>query len=352
MKKIWALFFLAMVFVAGCINNETAKLESVANNVAETNIVQSQNDKRILIVYFSRYGNTQYTGDIDASTSASIVTTSQEKYGTTEFLAKLIQQNVGGDMYLIQTQEEYPEDFKTLVVQNHEELNDDYFPALKDSNLKIEDYDIVYLGYPIWATEAPRAVFSFLKQYDLSGKKIVLFCTHDGYGSGSSYEDIQKAVPNGEFLGELDVEAQDVPFAQNMVQEWLKKINMMPEKTEEVAININASGRQMTGVLYDTALAKEIKESFPLTVSMVGFGGREYYGKIEQVPVNAGKGQLNFKNGDITYCKTNNTLAIFYAQTDRPNLTMEVIPIGKVTSDLSVFDELPSNVDITFSLSK
>lgn len=352
MKKIWVLFFLVMIFVAGCINNETAKSESVVNNTTQTNMAQSQNDKRILIAYFSRYGNTQYAEDVDASTSASIVATSQEKYGTTEFLARLIQQNVGGDMYLIQTEKEYPEDFQTLVIQNHGEMNDDYYPALKDSNLKMEDYDIVYLGYPIWATEAPQAVFSFLKQYDLSGKKIVLFCTHDGYGSGSSYEDIKRAVPKGEFLGELDVEAQDVPFAQNMVQEWLKNINMLPAKTEGVAININAGGKQMTGVLYDTALAEEIKNTFPLTVYMVGFCGREYYGKIEQVPVNADKGQLNFKNGDITYCKANNTLAIFYAQTDRPNLTMEVIPIGKVTSDLSVFNELPSNVEITFALSK
>ena len=61
---------------------------------------------------------------------------------------------------------------------------------------------------------------------------------------------------------------------------------------------------------------------------------------------------MNFENGDITYCPTNNTLAIFYAQTSRPNLTMEVIPIGKVTSDLSVFDTLGSRENVTFSIEK
>jgi hypothetical protein len=63
-----------------------------------------------------------------------------------------------------------------------------------------------------------------------------------------------------------------------------------------------------------------------------------------------GSGQLRFDNGDITYCPSNNTAAIFYAQTDRPDLTMEVYPIGKVTSDLSVFPNLPSRVDITFEV--
>ena len=71
---------------------------------------------------------------------------------------------------------------------------------------------------------------------------------------------------------------------------------------------------------------------------------------MPSVPKNSDDGQLNFENGDITYCPTNNTLAIFYAQTSRPNLTMEVIPIGKVTSDLSVFDTLGSRENITFSI--
>lgn len=348
MKKIWILLLLVVVALAGCGSDEPAKSQAAADDISVVAPEKPSSGGRVLIAYFSRYGNTQYSGDVDASTSASVVATQQGKYGTTEFVARLIQQNVGGDMYLIQTEEKYPEDFQTLVVQNHEEMDDDYFPALKEDNLNMDDYDIVYLGYPVWATDAPQAIFSFLRRHDLSGKKIALFCTHDGYGSGSSYDDIKRAVPNGEFTGELDIEAQDVPFAQGAVQEWLKKINTA--QSEGVPININVDGRQLIGVLYDTALAEEIKNSFPLTVSMTGFGGREYYGRIEQVPVNAGKGQLNFQNGDITYCKTNNTVAIFYAQTDRPDLTMEVIPIGRVTSDLSVFDELPQDVDITFSL--
>lgn len=63
-------------------------------------------------------------------------------------------------------------------------------------------------------------------------------------------------------------------------------------------------------------------------------------------------GQLHFENGDITYCSTNNTMAIFYAQTENPDLSMEVIPIGRITSDLSVFDDLLGSVDVTFSFAE
>ncbi len=81
---------------------------------------------------------------------------------------------------------------------------------------------------------------------------------------------------------------------------------------------------------------------------MYGFGGREYYGGIDGTPQNTDGGQLYFNDGDITYCAENNTMAIFYSQTDNPDLTMKVIPVGKVTSDLSVFDTLDSSVDIVF----
>jgi hypothetical protein len=83
---------------------------------------------------------------------------------------------------------------------------------------------------------------------------------------------------------------------------------------------------------------------------MSNYGGREVYGSIDQRLTVEGSGQLRFDDGDITYCPSNNTAAIFYAQTDRPDLTMEVYPIGKVTSDLSVFPDLPSRVDITFEV--
>lgn len=122
--------------------------------------------------------------------------------------------------------------------------------------------------------------------------------------------------------------------------------------SEEVKIKVNVGNYELDGVIYDTELAQEVLNNFPLTVSMYGWGGREYYGSIPFVPKKAEGGQYHFNNGDITYCKQNNSLAIFYAQTERPNLSMRVIPIGRVTSDLSVFDKLKSTENISFSVEK
>ena len=60
----------------------------------------------------------------------------------------------------------------------------------------------------------------------------------------------------------------------------------------------------------------------------------------------------DFENGDITYCEAHHNMAIFYAQTDNPVLSVDVIPIGRVTSDLSVFENLDSREEVTFSLAE
>lgn len=88
----------------------------------------------------------------------------------------------------------------------------------------------------------------------------------------------------------------------------------------------------------------------PLSVSMWNYGGRELYGGLSGDIAPVSQGQLFFSDGDITYCDQNNTVAIFYAQSSRPNLTMEVIPMGRVTSDLNILVELDEDAEITFSL--
>ena len=315
-----------------------------------------ENNSNILIVYFSRWGNTEYPDDVDATTSASIVVDENGRYGTTEYVANLIQQTVGGDIHLIETVTPYTEDFDELRDVNHSEMAEDYLPALVESNLDISGYDTVFIGYPVWATAVPQAVLSFLNEYDLSGKTVIPFCTHDGYGAGSSYNTIREASHAAESLEGLAIEAKDVPAAENTVAAWLERIVITGEsagtENTETAITITIGDIVLDGVIYDTALAQEIKEYFPLTISMSGFGGREYYGGVDFYPAeeNLVGGGNTFNNGDITYCEAHHNMAIFYAQTDNPVLSVDVIPIGRVTSDLSIFENLDSREEITFAL--
>lgn len=375
MKRILATFMtLSLSLSLAACQSQSEELESTASQPAgtqesevltetaepETQQAESteENGSSILIAYFTLGHNAEYPDGVDATTSASLVLDGEEMVGTTEYVARMIQENVGGDLHSIETAEPYSTDFDAVVDQNHEEMNAGTLPELVASDLDVSGYDTVFIGYPVWATNAPQAIFSFLSQYDLSGKTVIPFCTHDGYGAGSSYNDIAEAI-DGEtaVLDGLAIEAPDVPAAGNTVAGWLNEIGVERQtgasaSAEETAITITIGDTALEGVLYDTALANEISGYFPLTISMTGFGGREYYGGVDFYPENLEGGQTTFENGDITYCEAHHNMAIFYAQTDDPILSVEVIPVGKVTSDLSVFDTLDSREEITFSLAQ
>lgn len=349
MKKIIMLLTaVCLCFLTACQGDNQDKRK---NTVLETmqNEPEAASQKKTLIVYFSRYGNTEYPDDIDASTSASIVIKDEQRYGTTEYAANLIQKKIGGDLQLIQTKNSYTDDFNELRDINHKEMSDHKLPELVNQ-INSSQYDTVFIGYPVWASSIPQAVQSLLDEYDFSDKTIIPFCTHDGYGAGNSFNDIKAAEPGAEVLDGLAIDSSDISDAESSVTQWLDTLGLLDETKDETAIKIEVNGQILEGVLYDNELADEIRKHLPFTVTMSGYGGREYYGGIDFTPTHTAKGQLNFENGDITYCAQNNTMAIFYAQTDHPNLTMEVIPIGKMKSDLTVFGELPSSADLTFSL--
>lgn len=313
-----------------------------------------------LTVYFSRVGNTDYPADVDATTSASVVVNNNGNLtGTTETVAKMIHASVGGDIAEIQTVNKYSTDFNEVVDKNHEEINAGTIPDLLPMNIDISEYDTIFIGFPIWATTVPQAVRSFIREYDLSGKTVIPFCTHDGYGSGNSYTQIENECANSTVLDGLtipaaDIVGKDLMPINNRVSSWLSELGIKTdgEQTNQTPIKITIGDRVLDGYINNTPEAEQFKAMMPVTVSMVGYGGREYYGGISGTIEDSTEGKLNFENGDITYCPTNNTVAIFYAQTDRPNLTMRVISMGMVTSDLSVFDELESYEDITFSLAE
>lgn len=326
----------------------------------EIKTAQNNENPKSLTVYFSRVGNTDYSADVDATTSASVVVNNNGNLtGTTEALAQMIHSSVGGDIAEIQTVNKYSTDFDEVVDKNHEEINAGTIPELQPLNIDMSDYDTVFIGFPIWATTIPQAVRAFMREYDLSGKTVMPFCTHDGYGSGSSYTQIKNECADSTVLDGLtipaaDIVGKDLTPINNRVNSWLSGLGIKTdgEQTDQTPIKITIGDRVLDGYLNNTPEAEQFKAMLPVTVSMVGYGGREYYGGISSTIEDSTEGKLNFENGDITYCPTNNTVAIFYAQTDRPNLTMRVISMGKVTSDLSVFDELGSRENITFELAE
>ena len=86
----------------------------------------------------------------------------------------------------------------------------------------MEKYDVIFLGYPNWWGTIPMAMFTFLEQYDLSGKTIVPFCTHGGGGLGRGVDDITRISPNATILQGFAVNGGSVSRAQNDVADWLR----------------------------------------------------------------------------------------------------------------------------------
>lgn len=189
---------------------------------------------RILIAYFSLWGNTNYPSDVDATSSASIVADENGRFGTTEYMAGIIRELTGGTLHLIQTENAYPTEFDEVVSQNHEEMELGTLPAIKSGDLNIEDYDVIFIGYPVWATDVPQAVSSFLQSYNFTGKTVIPFCTHDGYGAGSSYSTIMALCSGAEVLGGLAVEAKDVPTARDTVKQWTEVLGIASAKKQPV----------------------------------------------------------------------------------------------------------------------
>lgn len=308
---------------------------------------------RVLVAYFSLYGNTAYESGVDAITSASIVVENGQQQGSTEHIARMIADQTGGDLHLIETNEKYPAEFNNVVEQNHREIANGTRPTLS-SHVDLTDYDVIFIGYPVWASTTPAPVLSFLEEQNLSGKTVIPFCTHDGYGAGSSYSAISRSSVGAVVEQGLAVDSSQVSTAQSTVTDWVSSLNLSagtaPAQRGETAVRITIGDTQLEGVLYNSDMARQFIAQLPQTIPMSNYGGREVYGGIAQAITVESEGQLRFDDGDITYCPTNNTAAIFYSQSSNPNLTMRVYPIGKVTSDLSLFPGLPSRVEVTFEV--
>lgn len=115
--------------------------------------------------------------------------------GNTERAAQMLRLFTGGDLFHIRTASVYPNDYQEVVKIARKEKADNARPALEKDIPSIDDYDVIFLGYPNWCGTMPMALWTFLENHDFSGKTIYPFCTHEGSGVGHSLEDIHAPLP-------------------------------------------------------------------------------------------------------------------------------------------------------------
>ena len=140
---------------------------------------------KILIAYYSRKGENYWAGSIK----------DLEK-GNTQVVAEFIQEATGGDLFEIDSMEQYPADYHECTDVAKRELQENARPELTASVENMDEYDTVFLGYPNWWGTCPMAVFTFLDSYDFSRKRIIPFCTNEGSGMGGSERHLKKECPN------------------------------------------------------------------------------------------------------------------------------------------------------------
>ena len=175
----------------------------------------TSNPTKILIVYLSRTNNTKT-------------------------IAEIIHRNVGGTLVALQLEKPYPEDYRATVEQVVRENETGYLPPLKTKIDSIQNYDVVFVGFPTWGMKLPPPLKTFLRQYDLKGKTVIPFNTNGGYGVGSGFQTVKELCPNSKVLEGFEIKGgveRDGVYlvikdekrkeAATEVKKWLQKIKQI-----------------------------------------------------------------------------------------------------------------------------
>ena len=163
---------------------------------------------KTLVAYFSHVGENLQNNEIVELTK-----------GNTEVVAEKIAELTGGDLYKIEEEEPYPYKYDDCLRRSRREDENNEHPALKAGmRLNMDDYDIVYIGFPIWYRTYPRVVASFLDAYDFSNKKIRPFCTNDEGTFGISLLEMQSVLKGAEFTDGLAIRGVDVNNADERIK--------------------------------------------------------------------------------------------------------------------------------------
>jgi len=233
MKKCLSLILIAAMLAsfAACGNqnaepatqaqsaqNETsdpAPAETVPSaGAAQTADTNPTGEKKILTIYFSSAN----TSDVDVVSSA---TPDFGDYASTEQLAVYIHNAVGGDLAKITPASDYPTDYNGTADAAKTERDNDERPEFLPLDVNPEDYDVIFVGYPIWWYTLPMIMYTFFDTYDFSGKTIIPFNTHAGSGNGGTYKTIAEFAPDATVLEGLPVSGGSADKAEDEVHDWL-----------------------------------------------------------------------------------------------------------------------------------
>lgn len=200
---------------------EPSNPDSSQTDALDAPAPDADTEGKSLVVYFS-LPETDDPNNMTQEEENSAVVIDGEVLGNTQYVAYIIQENTGADIFRIEAEIPYPLDHDTLVDQASEEQDSNARPAIADHVDNMDDYDTIFLGYPNWWGDMPMILYTFLEEYDLSGKTIVPFNTHGGSGFSNTIQTIAELQPGADVLEDgFTVSRNNVAEAESDVVSWL-----------------------------------------------------------------------------------------------------------------------------------
>lgn len=210
-------------------NSSAETIEGSAESAedAENAGTEESGSSNILIAYFS----VMETDDVDTVAGASRVAVDGEVLGNNQYIAQIIQQETGGELFSIETVQEYPTTHEPLLEFAYDEKADNARPKLATHIENPDSYDVIFLGFPNWNADLPMPLYTFLEEYDFSGKTIIPFTTHGGSGFSRTIQTISELQPNATVIFDgLSLSRNSVSGAESDVVDWVNGLDL---KTEE-----------------------------------------------------------------------------------------------------------------------
>lgn len=158
---------------------------------------------------------------------ASRIATDGELFGNNQYIAQIIQRETGGDLFSIETVQDYPTTHGPLLEFAYNEKAEGARPELAAHIENPDDYNVIFLGFSNWNADLPMPLYTFLEEYDFSGKTIIPFVTHGGSGFSRTVQTIAKLQPNATVISDgLSISRDSVAKAESEVVSWVSGLHL------------------------------------------------------------------------------------------------------------------------------
>jgi flavodoxin len=157
---------------------------------------------------------------------AKVLVAYYTRTGNTRVIARQISRALRADLFEIRTVDPYPEDYEQQVAVAEQQRVSEFEPPLAATVPDIKSCETVFLGFPIWGMTAPSVIRSFLAKHDLSGKTLVPFITHGGYGIGQSLKVLADNAPGARLIEGFSKQCDQERETLEEVTGWLGKVKM------------------------------------------------------------------------------------------------------------------------------